>query len=255
MIVDQADRRSSPELLALLTMARDTGTGVVLLEGGTRPALTWRASDAFEQVAAARGTDPGPRPRWSPVPPDREVGAALGSQRAAGRLLAEWTRDHTNPGRSSDPPLLVGLGPAEAEGLNRAVRAWLADRGELAGPGVDVGGRAMQAGERVVALRRLGPDVPAGTLGRVDAIDPATRSVAVRWPAATGRLRGRAGAQIGYGYAVTAPLAARMEGPVLLLGAPADVPRLRSRVLTAAVAGPTPTRSAERTRPTVGLGL
>jgi conjugative relaxase-like TrwC/TraI family protein len=63
VVVDHADRRPTPELLALLMDVERARARAVLLEGGTMPRLSWRHSAALEAIGHDWGRlDPGPAP-------------------------------------------------------------------------------------------------------------------------------------------------------------------------------------------------
>jgi conjugative relaxase-like TrwC/TraI family protein len=246
IIVDHADRRGTSELLALLAEAHRTGAATVLIEGGTAPRLSWMRSDGLAALGDRLGRlDPGPVPAWTgeasptraPSPFDRGIGARPDSAAAAGHLLARWVGEWT----SGTPTTLVGLGYAEVDGLNQAARAALVGRGIVSGPALECGGRVLQAGDRVLALRRLAPDVPPGAPLTVLGLDPARAQVTVA-SQHNGRnavtLDRRAAAHLGYGYAMTPPLAARTAGPLLVLGPPAALGLHQSRVLAASWVAP-----------------
>lgn len=276
LVVDQADRRSTPALLTLVGDALSAGTRVVMVEGGTMPRLTWRCSDGLSAAADALGRlDPGPLPLWQPSGDAEAAGLALcpSGGRAAAWLLARWSGAGRSGAGDAGRPLLVGLGPAETAALNRGARAFLLAQGALEGPSVRLGRLDLQAGDQVVALRRAG-GVPAGAIGDVVEIDTRRSRALVGWPGGAG-LIDRAGARLaGYGYAVTPRLAARTDRPLLVLGSPDVLGRDRSRVLAAAVAAPVPdplrpaptivslrreapvaSRAGRRPAPEVGLGL
>jgi hypothetical protein len=233
LIVDHADRLPTPHLLAILSTRIDGGLRTVLIEGGCRPRLGEPLSAGFVTLGQWWGRiDPGPDPDWSEA-----VDGGRGSCRlAAARLLETWGDGwlHHRPG------VLVGLGPDEVRGLNRAARSILARHGRLEGPTLTSQGRQYRLGDRVVALRSLGSGHRRGTPGLVTGVDPARAEVLVRWTDGTDaeRLGKQRLAGIGHGYAVTPSLAARLAGPLLLLGEPDDVPGLRHRIIYRAPTGP-----------------
>jgi conjugative relaxase-like TrwC/TraI family protein len=241
IIVDHADRRATSELVALLAETHRDGAAAVLIEGGTAPRLSWMRSDGLAALGDRLGRlDPGPVPAWTrgALPPsghlplERDIGACADSASAAGHLLARWAREWT----AGTPTTLVGLGYAEVDGLNQSARAALVGRGIVAGPALECGGRVLQAGDRVLALRRVAPDVPRGASLTVVGLDAARAEVTVATQP-DGRnavaLDRRAAAHLGYGYAMTPPLAARTPGPMLVLGPPAALGPHQSRVLAA----------------------
>ena len=219
VVVDQADRRSTPELLALQSGAAHAGASLILVQGGTAGGLTSPRSHGLVRLAGVIGrVDPGPTPQWAP------------GRGPAGHLLEAW----------ADRPdsVLVGLGPAEVDGLNQAARNLLVERGHLGGAAVESGGRPLQAGDRVVALRRLGGGIAPGRLLSIAAVDPTAGAVTVV-PAGGGgdsgpeRLERGAVAHLGYGYAVTPTLAASNDRPLLVLGRAESLGLHRDRVLAA----------------------
>jgi hypothetical protein len=170
-------------------------------------------------------------------------------------LIETWADGWLN-GR---PGVLVGLGADEVRGLNQAARSLLARHGRLGGPVLTSHGRQYRSGDRVVALGKLGAGHRRGTPGLVTGVDPARSEVLVRWPDGPDPepLGQQKLAHLGHGYAVTPSLAARVAGPLLLLGDPADVPPLRQRIVYRAPTGPgvevDPLVRANRTAP--GLSL
>ena len=131
--------------------------------------------------------------------------------------------------------MLVGLGYAEADGLNRAAREVLTRRGVISGPALACGGRVFQAGDQVLALRRIQADIPGGSGLRVVAVDSRRSQLTVDGAARTATLDRRAAAHLGYAYAVTPALVARTRGPLLVLGPPEALGPHRARVAAAAV--------------------
>ncbi len=279
LVVDQSDRRTSAELVAQIRAARHGGTKrVVLVEGGTMPArqrpLSAGLVDAGRQLGRILT---GPEPRLHPSPD--EPGIAIGLVAippSTGEVLgdlgtrwaAAWARSHPSaPGlpvvaagnaTPSDnsaprevvrgpviPATLVGLGPSEVEALNRAARAHLLARGWLDGPSVELAGRTYQPGDRVVALRR--GSVPAGALGWVTDVDPASRRIAVSWCDGS-RADHRSvidrsgGNRVAHGYALTpaqvtasARVAGTQPGDLFVLGPPSALRQHRHQVQAAAV--------------------
>jgi hypothetical protein len=144
LIVDHADRRSTAELLSLLAGLKPTAVAI-LVEGGTRPRLSWRYSHALGWLGDRRGrVDPGPAPEWGEHIGAHGAGSwpgpapvlCLSAAEAAGVLLARWSGSATTA--------LVGMGYPEVDGLNRAARRLLAGRGDLSGPELSCGGRVFQ---------------------------------------------------------------------------------------------------------------
>ncbi len=226
LVVDQADRRSTPELLQLLEAARARGSWLIMVEGGTLPRLAHFASRGLAEFSAGTGalTCP-PPPEWTPAPtPADERGPGRWGRRAADELLGRWC-----DGDRSE--LLVGLGLEEVRSLNRAAR--LVEAGARAGPAVRSGrGETFAAGDRVVVVRSGPRRPPYGTFGRIADVGDTGRSLGIRWD---GQDRAVAygpeiAAGLGHGWAATAHLAARAGRDVMLLGPVEAAPRLRSLV-------------------------
>ena len=131
------------------------------------------------------------------------------------------------------------MGYAEVDGLNQAARAVLAAAGSCPGPALSCGGRVFQAGERVIALRRLSGDLPRGSLLEVVAVDAAPVN-ADRQPGQGTRVTvdRQAAAHLGYRYAVTPAWRPDHAGPLLVLGPPGALGPHQGRVMAAAVAAP-----------------
>ncbi len=245
LIVDHADRRSTADLLRLLAGLHHTGRAI-LVEGGTYPRVSWRHSEGLSWLGDHLGRlDPGPAPTWV-------EGVALPSPRpmlvvypsaaeAAGDLLARWA---SGPGAATTA--LVGLGYPEVDGLNRAARAVLARRGDLSGPELNCSGRVFQAGDQVIALRRLSGDLPPGSLLQIVAVDPRRSTLTVSGERIRVDVDHRAGRHLGYRYAVTPAVAARLSAPLLVLGPPGALGRHQERVMAAAVTAPAPGLALER---------
>lgn len=223
LIVDRADRWSTPQLGALLADAAADGTKVVLVEGGTSPARQVPRSAALREMADALGRlDPGVAPslqaavqaRFMTSPhqlpdPAGTLGQAPSGFRCDAELLARWNAARLS---GAGMPLMVAAGPAEAAVLNGAARALLRAGGALRGEGSQLGGLAVHDGERVVALRRQGT-ITAGTLGYVSIAT--NGEVALRWEGTQRPQTLRpAVTALGYGYATTPSyLRQRAGGP------------------------------------------
>jgi hypothetical protein len=132
------------------------------------------------------------------------------------------------------------------DGLTRAAGAVLARRGELSGPELSCGGRLFQSGDRVIALRRLSEELPRGSPLVVVAVDPRRSALTVSREGTRVNLDRPAARHLGYRYAVTPPLAARLTVGLLVLGPPGTLGRHQDRVVAAAVAGPAPDQALER---------
>ncbi len=242
LVVDHSDRRSTAELLALLTSLKPTGSAV-LVEGGTFPRVSWMHSDGLAWLGDSRGrVDPGPAPVWGEplMTPrvearrDPKPTAYPTAADAAGVLLADWAAS----GSQHETATLVGMGYPEVDGLNRAARALLARRGDLTGPELSCGGRVFQAGEQVVALRRLSGDLPRGCPLEVVAVGARQSGLIVSRQGIRLTVDRRAASHLGYRYAVTPGLATHLATPLLVLGPPSALGPQQGRVMAAAVSSP-----------------
>ncbi|HET9076201.1 MAG TPA: MobF family relaxase [Acidimicrobiales bacterium] len=218
LIVDRADRRTSTELGRLVDRHRGR---LVFVEGGTLPRLTNPASHGLSEAAGRAGRlDAPPHPAWQPGAGGPPAGWPPVGRRAAEVLLAEWQS-------AGSHALLVGLGPEEARGLNRAAA-------RLVGGG-DGGG--LGPGHRVVVLKPRATLPPPGTLGTV-VEGPSTTGrhhppLVVSWaggPAAA-VADGWTAAAVGWGYATTPALAARSSRALMVLGPGEALGRQRHRVV------------------------
>jgi conjugative relaxase-like TrwC/TraI family protein len=229
VVVDGADRLSTPQLLVLVAGVERSGGRVVMVEGGTLPRLSEPRSAGLLAARARIGTiDTAGCDEWT-----RDASPGSGHY-AAQELLHAWL-EHYCFGKHA---VLVGLGIDESIGLALAARNLLVRDGRVDGPCLWAKGLPLQPGDRVVALRSLGPDARRGALGTIRDVDDRHGAALVAWDAQPRPWRaGKAEARLlGYGYAATPSLAARVDAPLLLLGEPEAVPRLRERVLTHACA-------------------
>ncbi len=226
LIVDHADRLPTPELLAILTARIDAGARTLLVEGGCRPRLSEPLSAGLVRVGQELGRlDPGPDPDWSVA----DEGGRGACRLAATRLLDAWADAWAN----HTPAILVGLGADEVRGLNQGARSLLVRDRQLEGPSVSAHERQYRPGDRVVSMGGPGSQRRRGALGRVVGVDLRQTQVSVKWdgggePELLGQRRL---ARVGHAYAATPTLAARLPGPLLLLGDPAHVPMLRDRIV------------------------
>ncbi len=228
LVVDRADRCPPPTLGRLVRDAGESGAKVVLVEGGTLPARRRTLSEGLEEIGRRCGRLH-PAPAW-----DRE--AADGPEPWAG-IVRAWAA-------SPDRPVLVGLGPAESDELNRRARAALA--GQRHGDEVVVAGRPYAVGDRVLSLgSRAGR--PAGTEGTVVAAGsggnlrpdrpgrPAARpAVEVAWDdLSRSVVDHRRGLALGHAYATTPPMTRFGNRPLLVVGRAVDLGRQAGRVMSA----------------------
>ncbi|HET9076565.1 MAG TPA: MobF family relaxase [Acidimicrobiales bacterium] len=249
VVVDQADRLSTAELLHLAGAARRMSADLVLVEGGTMPRLTNPASHGMAEFAASAGRVACPEPGlWEPargpVVAVQRVGDLRGragdlrgragpeareepaGRDAAASLLSGWAA-------AGKRDLLVGLGLEEVCALNAAARS-MASRpaagSDGTAPALPGGhGRQFRAGDRVVVLRAGEGRPPCGTFGEIVEVAPSGRRVAVSWDGSD-RPHGHDRhvlSGLGHGWAVTPRLAERVGRPVMLLGASDDAGRLR----------------------------
>lgn len=206
VVVDQADRLSAGELLAVLDNVRGTA---VLLEGGTLPRLSYPNNQLIDSLGQ----------RMCPPAP-------LDGGPAVAKMIETWL-----PARET---LMVGLGIDETRALNAAARR----ESTLGGAVFRAGGREFQAGDRVIAMARLAPAVRRGATGEIVDVSDRRRDAIVRWDSGLlTSLDTASGARLGYGYAATPALARWTRGPLLLLGHPDAVPPLRARVIESVVMG------------------
>jgi conjugative relaxase-like TrwC/TraI family protein len=248
IVVDRADRRTSAELLDLLSRAERTNARVVLVEGGTLPARGTPRSAALEGLKGLSGhreTD-----SQVPLPVIELEGPARPSPTAhrSGRIVATATMadaldtivDRWATFQGGRRPVMVALGPPEAEALNRLARNTLVAAGEVGTNQVVIGGRCFAPGDRVLA-RRPGP-APSASLGTVESVTSTPPAVSVRWndqADRAGRVDAWRAQHLVHGYAVTAGVATRLSEPLLLLGDPNNTPRLAHRDVTGIVIAPT----------------
>ena len=253
VLVDGADRWSTPDLQRVVADAAARRAKVVLIEGGSQPRRRQAESPAMEVVRRSL-------PAIDPGPPDLagDVGAVVAAGRDASvRLavsgpaaLAQITQDWSQLRAQGSPARMVALGPDEAEHLNARAREVLARRGVLRGPEVAIGGRRFQAGDEVAALGRdprLG-SVLGGSVGRVSAVDPQGQWAAIDWPGRPDPVTVAAGPgpiPLTHGYATTAAyLRGGHDGPLLSLGTvEAFASRLRPERVYEVMPSPPPDRA------------
>jgi hypothetical protein len=151
-------------------------------------------------------------------------------------LLASWSDER----RSGLAPLMVAFGPAEVEALNNAARGLLG----LGIPGgaaeLPLGRNRYAVGDRVLALRRIGP-ARSATHGTVVALE--TRGLTVEWRGTSGTWRSEVGrehaAALGYGYATTVPYLRCCDAErdsLMVLGDPRELASRSAQVKRAWVA-------------------
>lgn len=261
VIVDQADRRASHELLQLAGTARSGTSRLVLVEGGTMPCLTNPTSHGF---AVARGQlsrlDCGDHEPWSvaaPGYPQRDLGRertiaprrrpgldgpsvaappatgpfpgpagpggrpGLTGRRAAEQILASW-----RSAPEAGVPLLVGLGLEEVRALNRAAGAIARGR-----PSRGAGVNGFVPGDRVVVVRGGFDHLTYGSFGSIEAIRE--DRVVVRWDEGS-EARSHdvlALARMRHGWAVGPYMAGRSDRPLALLGPSSALAKGRERVV------------------------
>jgi conjugative relaxase-like TrwC/TraI family protein len=233
LVVDQADRRPTGELLQAAAEVRARAGRLVLVEGGTMPRLSSPASRGLYEAgvprfglsgpAPWRGGMAGPRvgedrdraPRLAAAP-GRAAGEVTG-RAAAARVVDEWLSARL----AGQPVAMVGLGPEEVGALNEAARSALGL--PAAGSGAVAARRGvLVGGDRVVAVRGGGRLPPYATLGTVVAVEPDAGAATIRWDGRQGaEAYGREGLSgVAAAHALTAATARRAGVPAVLLGAP-----------------------------------
>jgi conjugative relaxase-like TrwC/TraI family protein len=234
VVIDRADRRSSRELLAILSDARRSGAKVVLVRGGSLPAQVRPRSAALVDPDRGAGPDQHAAPGALRHAPAR----LPASVRSSGLVVCgslpdalEVLLDRWLAPSSRARPLLVGLGPAEVDGLNRAARSRLLALGILDPEQLEVNGQQFSQGDQVVA-RRSGA-VPAGSLGTVVSTASQPIGLGVAWADTAAQshtvLSSGDARHIAHGYAVGPTLAAKVNRPLLVLGDPRLAGVLRTR--------------------------
>lgn len=230
LVVDAADHLGPLALADLVDRATRSGTKLVLVAQGTVPGRQRPLSEALEHLAQAYAP-PGdwsparlPGPAWPHGRVDDDSGllhGALSGPQSIAHLVQAWAQAVTRAS-SAEAPMMVALGPAEAEALNAAGRQC----SPAAGPHVLLGRRWYGEGDQVMALRRLG-QVPTATRGVVmgteeDGVLVRWRRGGDSWTASVGQ--GQAGS-LGYGYATTVPYLRNLGDDVALLalGPPAHL--------------------------------
>lgn len=227
LMVDQAERRPAGELLALASAAPDSA--LVFIEGGTSPRARIDSSIGYGQVAAGGvRADPGPPPRWDALGPEHAGRLpSRSAARVAGQLIDRWAGA---AGAGHDLPLMVGLGLPEVIALNEAGRRHLLSSGAIGGPSLQAWGRSFQAGDRVLAFGRSLNGIRPGMPGTVRSVDAEKRIVSIDWPTGGLDMKPQMLAKVGHAYAATPRLAARMQGPVFVLGRAEGLGLERARV-------------------------
>ncbi len=240
LVVDQADRRSSAELLLIAGEARRQRAQLILVEGGTLPRLASPASRGLEN-SAARAVDVPVLEPWACTPTrGAEPQASPPALAPIGRRYAAAILDHWKAlSELGVDAVMVGLGVEETSALNCAVLA-----GRPQPSPADPGGPRQRSvsstwshGDRVVMLSSRDRGVPFGTRGTV--VTPGSRldDVSVLWDG-----RDSSSAQsltskdrLGHAYAVTPAVAARTTAGLLVLGPPEALPGMQSRVIDCAI--------------------
>lgn len=245
LVVDAAGHLSPAALAQLVEQAERSETKLVLVMGGTVPGRAPALSDALEALVAPGAARPGlppqlpaPAPAWPHCAFSDQCssplhGALSGAQSMA-HLVSSWA-GRCEPGVLG--PLMVALGPAEAEALNHWARHALGlASGPRAGTELTFGPRSYVPGEPVLALRRLG-QAPAGCQGRVEGLTSSGLSVgwqrgANRWSATVGAADAKA---LGHGYATTLPYlrSAGQDRALMVLGRPSDLGRYQGQCVGA----------------------
>ena len=237
LVVDQADRRSTAELLVLVGEARRQRAQLILVDGGTLPRLSSPASRGLQECGASRLDPPAATPWNIAATHTSERGTATQSLAPTGRDLAcrVVTHWHRLSALGLDP-VMVGLGIEETEGLNRAALSLRFPGGQLTSRS-DRDTRMSPAwcsyGARVIMLSSGVRDVPYGTRGRVVTPSGDAEQTTVLWDGLSTPLHldRTECSHLGFGYAVTPNVAARTTGSLLVLGPPEAVPGPRNRII------------------------
>ena len=249
LVVDRADRLPPAQLRELLEDASTIPAKVVLVRGGTLPALHTATCQGLEAIDAELG-HAAPSPRAPGPAGDLEVALPVLTTGAALERIASLWQER---GSSFH---LVGLGPAEVGELNRRAREVLRAAGQIHGPDIELAGRRFAIGDQVIPLRREAG--APGSVGVVIGADPGTSQrpvrVTVDWDGTERNLDAWSARHVGHGYALT-PAGLRLRpGPALLLGEPATVGRAsRSIEMALCVGGPDPGHGTDRA-PAPALG-
>lgn len=252
LLVDQAERRPPGELMTIAAAAPNSR--IVFIEGGTLPRARIDSSFGYSRVAAsAVRVDPGPAPAWDPIP---DTLSSLAPQRsaaiAAGQLLGRWADAVSDA--QGPRPFLVGLGVPEVVALNEAGRRHLAGVGEIGGPSLKAWGRSFQAGDRVLAFGNGGEGIRSGMAGTVWSVDSRRKAAIIEWPVGRVEMKPAMLGRVGHAYATTPRLAARMNGPMFVLGRSEGLGLDRARVAAAvSVERQGPARARDRDAPVRGL--
>ncbi len=253
LLVDGADRWSTPDLQRVVADATARRAKVVLIEGGSQRPRRRAESPAMEVVRKSLpAIDPGPPGLAGgggavvAAGRDASVRLAVSGPAALEQIIRDWSQLRAQ----GSPARMVALGPDEAEHLNGRAREVLARRGVLRGPVAAIGGRSFQAGDEVAALGRdprLG-SVPGGSVGRISAVDRHGQWAAVDWPGRPDPVTVAAGPDpiaLTHGYATTAAyLRGGHDGPLLSLGTvEAFASRLRPERVYEVMPSPPPDRA------------
>jgi hypothetical protein len=89
----------------------------------------------------------------------------------------------------------------------------------------------VQAGDRLLALRRSASGIAPGTVLTVAGVDPDRGRLRLRWGRETAVLDQADARGLGYAYATTPAVATRLPHPLLVLGSSAALSRHRERVV------------------------
>jgi conjugative relaxase-like TrwC/TraI family protein len=247
LVVDAADRLSPTTLAKLLDRATSTRTKLVLVPGGTVPSRGASMARSLDELieghaVAGLGEVPtglthGPEQAGPEVAlPGILARGALSGTGAMAHLLANWS----GALRSGPAPLMVAFGPAEVEALNNAARGLLGFGIPGGAAELPLGRHSYAVGDRVLALRRIGP-APSATLGTVVGLE--TRGLTVEWRGASGTWRSEVGREhsgsLGYGYATTVPYLRCCDAEresLMVLGDPTELASRSAQVKRAWVA-------------------
>jgi len=252
VVVDQCDRRSSAELIALAETWRARRLELlVLIEGGTMPRRSERLSAS---LCALASQDDVPVAPAGLVPSHWLTGpVAWGPGRVAWDVVEAWL-NRLETGKGDGESVMVGLGPDEVAALNLLAQSRLSDARPLQEPSVACLGHSFARGDQVVALSGRTGGVYRGRRGEVTALRTAPPAVVVSWhDGGSAELQGRQLSRLGHLWALAPDLAARDRRAVVLLGGPQDAPQLSGRVASFSTACELDTHELAK-NPTIDLG-
>lgn len=148
------------------------------------------------EIGVPEAAAPAASPDSSLLPGEASADGSSPREPAAAGVPRSWTADdlvaagawYERFGKFNEEPM-TARNEAEARRRTDLARALLRADGTLRGPAVELGGREMAAGDRVVVVADdKEMELPGGTLGTVEAVDPAAEEFEIDF-ATWGRLR------------------------------------------------------------------